>query len=141
LDQFQRYTATRYVLCPNQHIGAWQVGFSPQWIAREYLARRGIARFRPEQLRPARCPLLGHIVRNLQVEGRVVPDMFLRVETQSEVGQEAYDQGAQSLHDFFRECLTQFLQPDLAPLGREIITCCLDGGTAEDYERLIPSQA
>jgi hypothetical protein len=140
LDQFEQYTATRYVLCPNQHIGAWTVGFAPQWIAREYLARRGIARFRPEQLRPARCPLLGYTVRDLQVEGRIVPHEFLRVETQPEVGKEAYDRGAQSLYDFFRECLPQFLQPDLAPLGREIITCCMDNGTAEDYERLIPSQ-
>jgi hypothetical protein len=140
LDHFQRYTATRYILCPNQHIGAWKVGFTPQWIAREYLARRGIARFRPEQLHPARCSLLGYTVRNLQVEGRVVPDLFLRVETQPEVGQQAYDQGAQSLYDFFRQCLTQFLEPDLAPKGREIITCCMDNGTIEDYERLIPSQ-
>jgi hypothetical protein len=75
------------------------------------------------------------------VEGRIVPHEFLRVETQPEVGQEAYDQGAQSLYDFFRECLHQFLLPDLAPLGREIITCCMDNGSAEDYERLIPSQA
>jgi hypothetical protein len=140
LDQFQQYTATRYILCPNQHVGAWKVGFTPQWIAREYLARRGIARFRPEQLHPARCSLLGYTVRHLQVEGHIVPDAFLRVQTQPEVGQEAYDQGAQRLYDFFRECLTQFLEPDLAPQGREIITCCMDNGTVKDYERLIPSQ-
>lgn len=139
LEQFQRYTATRYILCPNQHIGAWHVGFTPEWIAREYLARRGIARFRPEQLRPARCPLLGHAVRELQVEGRIVPSIFLQVETQPEVGEAAYDQGAQLLQDFFRECLPQFLQADLAPLGRDIITCCLDNGTVDDFERFIPS--
>ncbi len=28
----------------------------------------------------------------------------------------------------------------LAPLGREIITCCMDNGTIEQYESLIPSQ-
>jgi hypothetical protein len=140
LEQFQRYTATRYALCPNQHIGAWKVGFAPEWIAREYLARRGIARFRSEQLRPARSPLLGYTVRNLQVEGRVVPDVFLQVETQPEVGREAYDQGAQELYNFFRNCLSQFLQPDLAPVGRDIITCCMDNGTIEDYEKLIPTQ-
>ena len=139
LEQFQRYTATRYILCPNQHIGAWHVGFTPEWIAREYLARRGIARFRPEQLLPARCSLLGHVVRELQVEGRIVPNVFLRVETQPEVGEEAYDQGAQRLHDFFREYLPQFLQADLASLGKEIITCSLDNGTVDDFERFIPS--
>jgi len=140
LDQFQRYTAMRYILCPNQHIGAWKVGFMPQWIAREYLARRGIARFRPEQLLPARCSLLGYTLRDLQVEGRIIPHRFLRVETQPEVGETAYDRGALILYDFFRDCLREFLQPDLAPQGREIITCCLDNGTIEQYEDLIPSQ-
>ena len=32
---------TRFVLVPNQHVGAWHTGFMPQWLAREYLARRG----------------------------------------------------------------------------------------------------
>lgn len=35
------------------------MGFMPQWIAREYLARRCSARFKPDQLKPARCSLLG----------------------------------------------------------------------------------
>jgi hypothetical protein len=56
LRQFAENTRMRHILCPNQHIGAWRVGFMPQWIAREYLARRGAAKFRPDQLRPARCP-------------------------------------------------------------------------------------
>ena len=140
LDQFQRYATMRYILCPNQHIGAWQVGFMPQWIAREYLARRGIARFMPEQLRRARCPLLGYTVCTLQVEGRIIPHEFLRVDTQPEVGEQAYDQGARGLYDFFRDCLAEFLEPDLSPLGKDIITCCIDNGTVEQYESLIPSQ-
>jgi hypothetical protein len=47
----------RYILTPNQHIGAWEVGFMPQWITREYLARRGGARFTEKQMKPSRCPL------------------------------------------------------------------------------------
>ncbi|MCA9259057.1 MAG: DUF4914 family protein, partial [Planctomycetales bacterium] len=43
LDQIMESHATLFVLIPNQHIGAWRVGFAPQWIAREYLARRGPA--------------------------------------------------------------------------------------------------
>ncbi|MCC6580229.1 MAG: DUF4914 family protein, partial [Phycisphaeraceae bacterium] len=69
LRQFAGNTRMRQILCPNQHIGAWRVGFMPQWIAREYLARRGVARFRPDQIRPARCPLLGHTLHQLHVEG------------------------------------------------------------------------
>ncbi len=138
LEQFAENTRMRHILCPNQHIGAWRVGFMPQWIAREYLARRGVARFRPDQLRPARCPLLGHTLHQLQVEGRMIARWFLQVDTQPEVGPEAYDQGAQILQAFFSKCLAEYQEPDLAPLGQQIITCCLDGGKLEDYERLIP---
>jgi hypothetical protein len=140
LEQFVQNTRMRHILCPNQHVGAWRVGFMPQWVAREYLARRGMARFRPEQLLPARSPLLGNTLRQLQVEGRMIATWFLRVDTQPEVGPEAYDQGAATLHDFFRKCLADFEDGDLAPLGRQIITCCLDNGKLEDYEQLIPAE-
>ena len=63
---------------------------------------------------------------------------FLQVDTQPEVGEEAYDKGAQMLHTFFRECLADFRDEDLDPLGRDIIACCLDNGKVEDYEQLIP---
>lgn len=138
LKQFSTYKHTNHILCPNQHIGAWKVGFMAEWITREYLARRGIARFRPDQIRPARCPLLGYTVHQLHVEGRMVARWFLQVDTQPEVGEEAYDQGAEILYGFFRRCLPEFLEPDLDPLGRQIIECCLDNGTLADYERLIP---
>jgi hypothetical protein len=139
LDQFQSHRAMRYILCPNQYIGAWKVGFMPQWIAREYLARRGNAQFTAEQIQPARCSLLGYALFQLTIEGRSVARWFLQVDTQPEVGPEAYDQGAATLFDFFRKCLADFREPDLAPLGHQIIECCLDGGTVQDFERLIPS--
>ncbi len=139
LDQFQEYTRTRHILCPNQYVGAWKVGFMPQWIAREYLARRGSARFKPDQLKPARCSLLGYTPSQLQVEGRPVSNWFLQVETQPEVGEAAYDQGADILRRFFLDCLAHFDTPDLAPLGKTIIECCRDGGGIHDYEKLIPA--
>lgn len=137
LAQFEQHTRTRYILCPNQYIGAWKVGFMPQWIAREYLARRGSAQFRAKQLRLARCPLLGYGLRHFQIEGRAVEPWFLQVEMQPEVGIEAYDQGSQLLYEFFRKELAQFIQPQLAILGKNIIECCLDDGCVEDYEQFI----
>jgi hypothetical protein len=138
LEQFVAFKRTRHILTPNQHIGAWRVGFMAQWIAREYLARRGTARFRPDQIRPARCPLLGNTLHQLHVEGRMVARWFLQVDTQPEVGEEAYDRGAEMLYDFFRRCLADFNQPGLAPLGKAIIECCLDQGVLQDYADLIP---
>jgi hypothetical protein len=133
LDQFISSPRTRYILTPNQHIGAWRVGFMPQWIAREYLARRGSAKFRPDQIEPARSPLLGYVPQQLHVEGRSVPTRMLHVDAQPEVGEEAYDAGAEMLFMLFKQCLHEFTEPDLAPLGRRIIECCLDRGAVDDY--------
>lgn len=140
LQHFTTYKHTRHILCPNQYVGAWRVGFTPEWIAREYLARRGVARFKPEHIRPARCPLLGYTLHQLHVEGRMISHWFLQVDTQPEVGEEAYDQGAEILYGLFRRCLPDFLKSDLSPLGKYIIKCCLDKGSLEDYEALLPSE-
>jgi hypothetical protein len=69
LQQIVATPETRYVLLPNQHIGAWKVGYMAEWIAREYLARRGSARFGREQVDEALFSLLGYIPRQLKIEG------------------------------------------------------------------------
>jgi hypothetical protein len=136
LRQLLTASDTLYTLIPNQHIGAWYVGFMPQWICREYLARRGSSRFREDQIVASRCPLLGYTLNMVQVEGSSVGHWITQIETQPEVGVEAYDQGAAQLLEFFREQLELFKTPDLLPLGREIIDCCLSGGTVKDFESL-----
>ena len=125
---------TTFILTPNQHIGSWEVSFMPLWIAREYLARRGNARFRNGQIEPSRCPLLGYSFFNLQVEGRIIPRWFLQVNTQPEVGNEGFDAGAAQLTAFFHQQLREFQHSELDPLGREIIECCLKGGSFSDIE-------
>lgn len=137
LRQIQTTPKVRYTLMPNQHVGAWQVSFMPQWVSREYLARRGIAKFQPQQIAPARCSLLGYVLKSMQIEGTLLPQRFLRVETQPEVGLEGYDAGAKILEEFFVRELRKFLHPDLDQLGKEIITCCLDNGTSQDYDALL----
>ena len=141
LKQILGAKRTRHVLIPNQHIGAWKVGFMPQWIAREYLARRGGARFRTDQLVEARCPLLGFVPHQLQVEGAFLPDWILNVDKQPEVGTEGYDAGGKILYEFFRERLKEYLSPDIDPVGREIISCCLGNGHIGEYERFSDAKA
>jgi hypothetical protein len=138
LDQFIQYRKTRHILIPNQYIGAWHVGFIPEWITREYMARRGTSRFRSEQIKPARCSLLGYGMYQLHVEGQQVARWFLQVDTQPEVGEEAYDIGAGMLNDFFLSCLQEFNTKELDPVGQKIIQCCLDGGKVQDYESILP---
>ncbi len=141
LKQILDTPLVKYILVPNQHIGAWKVSFMPQWITREYLARRGGARFDATQVTPCRCPLLGWNPNEITVEGRSIGTWFFKVNTQPEVGDEAYDKGARILNDFFKQEIEQFLTDDLMPLGRQIIECCLKGGSIEDYAALIPHES
>jgi len=129
---------TRYVLLPNQYIGAWKVGFMAEWMAREYLARRGSARFGREQVAEAICPLLGYIPNQLRIEGSMIPRVFLRVEEQLQDGMNVYEEGARQWREFFARELKQFQAPELDPLGHRIIEACLDGANQEDYRKLIP---
>ncbi len=137
LNQIIETPQVRYILTPNQHLGAWEVGFMPQWVMREFLARRGSARFNASQMQPSRCPLLGYSPGKIVVEGRTIGRMLFDLETQPEVGVEAYDRGAEILKEFFREELGQFLVEDLLPSGRRIIECCMSGGSVADYESLL----
>lgn len=137
LNQIVATPKVVHILCPNQHIGAWKTGFMPQWLTREYLARRGVAKFKADQICPARCPLLGHALQHLTLEGNSVTRWFLQVNTQPEVGDAVYDEGAEILTDFFHTHIREFMTPDLHPLGKTIIECCLDGGQVADYQGLI----
>jgi len=110
----------------------------PEWLVRDYLARRGHARYPADQVTPSRCPLLGYSLQSIRIEGRTIPRSFLQVDQQPEVGVEAYDAGAAMLREFFHQELRQYLQPELDPMGRAIIETCLTNGTAEDYRAFIP---
>jgi len=138
LEQIVNTPNTRYILIPNQHIGVYQVGFMPEWISREYIARRGSAKIKPEHLIPARLPLLGYCLESIKVDGQYIRQTFLRPELQAEIGIEGYDKGAKILNDFFKEELVKFNTPELLPLGKKIIETCLNNGTLEDYIDIIP---
>ena len=138
LDQIVNSSNTRYLLIPNQHVGAYEVSFMPQWIAREYISRRGSAKFKPEHLVEARCPLLGFGLDSLKIDGQYIRRAFLRPETQQEVGTEGYDAGARMLTDFFRQELVKYNTEELKPLGRQIIEMFFKGAKVEDYLEVIP---
>ena len=138
LKQILAFPRTRYVLTPNQHIGAYHVGFSAEWLTREWLARKGGGRMRADQLEPARCALFGYTPKQITLDGQPVRRTLLRPEMQSWVGEEAYDEGCKILSGFFRSELEQFLTDDLDPLGRRIIEVCLRDGSVEEYEALTP---
>ncbi len=137
LEQIVATPSTKFVLIPNQHIGAFKVGFKPEWIAREYMARRGSVRFRPGHLMESRLPLLGYALPSLKVDGQSIPKGMLRVNEQLEVGNEGYDAGAKILLDFFHDELRKYDTPELNPLGRRIIEVCMNNGSIEEYESVM----
>ncbi len=137
LKQILDTSHTRYVLIPNQNIGAYKVDFMPQWIAREYLSRRN-GKFGRHQVTESRCALLGYSLNSIKVDGAFIPKELLEVNHQPEVGEEGYDAGAVILTDFFKKELAKYDSPDLDPLGRKIIDCCMNDGTLSDYIDLIP---
>jgi hypothetical protein len=138
LEQFIECQRVRYTLVPNQHIGAWKVGFKPQLMMREYLTRRGNAKLRPDQYQDARCSLLGYELNYLTIEGAKIPSRFLKVYRQDEVGIEGYDAGAEILKEFFHKEIKQFLSPDLSETGKAIIEACLNNASVEDYNNILP---
>ncbi len=137
LDQIKATPRTRYTLIPNQYIGAYHVGFKAEWIAREYMARRGGVRYREEQLKPARCPLLGYPVPKLRINGQRIPKGLLTVHDQVEVGYAGYDAGAEILTDFFHSELKGYLDRKLSEDARRIVEACLDNAAVSDYESLL----
>lgn len=138
LTQILKTPSTRYILIPNQYIGAYKVGFSGQWLTREFLARRGGMRFRPGVLSESRCPLLGYSPETIKVDGQPIPKFLLQVNHQPEVGNDGYDAGAKILTTFFKKEIKKYLTLDLQPLGKRIIEACLNDARVVDYFNLIP---
>ncbi len=137
LKQFMDTPNTLNILIPNQHIGAYEVGFMGEWITREYLARRG-GTLRMKHLVPARNPIFGYSLDEMKIDGQYVRQTFLRPELQSKLGFEGYDAGAKILTDFIKDQVKEFLTDELDPVGRQIIEICLNDGTLEDYLAITP---
>ena len=128
---------TLNILIPNQHIGAYQVGFMGEWLTREYLARRN-GSVRMKHLVPARNPLFGYSLDEMKIDGQYVRRTFLRPELQSKLGYEGYDAGVKILTDFMKEQVREFLTDDIDPMGRKIIELCLKDAPLEDYLAITP---
>ena len=137
LHQMLACPNTLNILIPNQHIGAYRIGFMGEWLTREYLARRnGVVRMK--HLVPARCPVFGYSLDEMKIDGQYVRRTFLRPEYQSKLGFEGYDAGAKILTDFIKEQTKEFLTDDLDPLGKQIIELCLEDAPLEKYLELTP---
>lgn len=138
LEQIKNTPETRYVLIPNQHIGSYKVGFKAEWLDREYLSRKGSAKFRPDQLVESRCSTLGWSPKSLRIDGHSIPKKMLRTNHQLSIGDETYDAGAEILKEFFKQELAKFDTEDLHPLGKEIIDAYMRDASVAEFAALMP---
>jgi len=138
LDQMVKTPLTRNVLIPIKHIGCYDVAFKAEWVAREYLSRRGQAKFKRDELEAHGSPVLGYSMHKVKVDGKEIPKQLLRVFEQPEVGMDVFLQGSRKLEDFFRLELQNYLEDDLDPLGRKIIESFLNGDSLTELEKFIP---
>lgn len=140
LKQLVDTQKTKFILIPNQHVGAWKVGFTPEWIVREYMSRRSSVAIKADEVQPARCTLLGYAMKEINFEGQHFGKKFLRVETQPEVGEAAYDEGAKQLIEFFKKELEIYRNnPELDELGRNIIELFFNDATVDEFDALMQS--
>ncbi|ERP30729.1 DUF4914 family protein [Chitinivibrio alkaliphilus] len=137
LRQMAETTSLHYSLTPNQHVGAWKTGFMSEWLGRSVLSMADDSFFARENCVPARCTLLGYTPKSARVGDFEVPEQFLCVEKQPEVGEATYDIGAEMLTNFFKEEVKQFLSDDLDPVGRKIIELFLADASVDAYEGLL----
>ncbi len=84
---------------------------------------------------------MGYALTSLTVEGSGLAHWFLEVDSQPEVGPEAYDIGAEQLRTFFLQTLAQYDEADMDPLGRRIIECFRDNGSVTQYESLLSADS
>jgi hypothetical protein len=141
LKQIIENPSVHYVLCPVGNVGAWNVGFIPEWIMREYFSRRGGVKFMANDLSKTESSLLGYSLNKLTIEGQTINEGFLKVHLQPEVGKESYTKGCEILNNYFKKELKQFLCDELDPKGKEIIELFLNDGTIEEFEKLIESES
>ncbi len=137
LTQIRESGDVKYTLTPNQHVGAWKVKFMSEWLGRSVLTAARDSFFEKANLVPARSTLLGYTPKTANAGSFAIPEGFLRVETQPEVGEDTYDAGAKMLTDFFKDEVKQFLEDDLDPVGRAIIELFLNDGSVEEFEKLL----
>ena len=101
-------------------------------------SRAGEAGFRPEQLTPARCPLLGYALFFMQIEGTQIPHWLLEVNQQAEVGEEGYDVHAENALGLLLSRASPAVHaPRPVPKGQDIINCLLSRGTLADFESVL----
>ncbi len=142
LKQIISTPKVKYIITPNQYIGAWKVGFFAEWITREYLARRGGVRFSKEELVKSRGVLFGYSLKEFLFEGQEVDIGFLRVEHQPQVGEDGFDEGYRQLSNFFvKQTQVFYKDPELDKIGKKILSCLYDGGSLEDFESLLPIES
>ncbi len=133
LKMMQRANGVQHLLVPNQHIGPWSVGYGSMWFVREWLSRKpGGPCFATDELVPSPYPLFGYALRRAELKGQEVESRILR--PWEEYGRNAYQKGRTEFVAFAHPILQRFaLDPDIDPIGRDILNWAIRGGRLEQF--------
>ncbi|MDD2941971.1 MAG: DUF4914 family protein [bacterium] len=127
----------RLVVLPNQHSGSYETDFGGLWVMRHWLCQKANGALNLEEhIRPARHPLLGYTFRNVRIRDHQVPEHLLRINRQSDVGDDGYDNGAAILSNAYKDILKDYLKPGLDKHIRHVIEACLGDASHEEYKNL-----
>ena len=134
LRQFAETAGTiTNILVPNQHVGAYQVGFAPQHFLRAHLCLGGT--ITPGDWAP--CALLGQEIEPFAAgDGEPLPDVLFRPHRQPELRDGRYERGRAIVERSLRAYLPRYLQPHLHPVAARLIRAVVDG---EDLTKLAVS--
>lgn len=140
LKEIKKRDKISYLLTPSGYIGAWNIGYMPQLLMREYISRRGNCNFSEDQFQPAMNSLFGFEMYQMTLEGIRIPSKLLLPYKQDNMSIETYEDGINDYYIIFKEILSSYLSDALDPLGIKIIETFLSEGTIEDFIDLIPKK-
>lgn len=140
LKEIKKRDKISYLLTPSGYIGAWNIGYMPQLLMREYISRRGNCNFSEDQFQPAMNSLFGFEMYQMTLEGIRIPSKLLLPYKQDNMSVETYEEGINDYYIIFKEILSSYLSDALDPLGIKIIETFLSEGTIEDFIDLIPKK-
>ncbi len=126
-----------FTLLPVGFVGAWRVKAKVLCMGRNIISGKQKTFTEQRSLFPARYVLFGYAPKATHTGQFDMPEEFLRVEKQVELGTEGYDLSAGIIRDIFITSLESHLTNEIDPLGRAIIELFLNNGSIKEFDTIL----
>ncbi len=126
-----------FTLLPVGFVGAWRVNSKILCMGRNIISGKRKTFAGEKSLFPARFVLFGYAPKATHTGQYDLPEEFLRVEKQAELGSEGYDLSAGYIRDLFTKSLEPLLTNEIDPLGKTIIELFLANGSIDEFDTIL----